>query len=489
VTETAGPPRPGAAGPDQPARPAQDRPAEAAEAAEPGQPPRPAQDRPAEAAEAAEPGRPAQDRPAGAAGAAGPGQPGRGVLLGNADFRMLWAGTTVAQFGTSVGQIAIPLLAVRALAATPLDMGVLTAAQTVGFLLVGLPAGAWVDRIARRRLMLSMDLARSALLLSIPITWWLGALTIPQLIGTAFLVGLAAVFFEVAYGSYLPSLVGREHLMEGNAKLQASQSVAVISGPSLGGTLAGLVGAANAVLTTAAGFLVSAAQLWRIRTPEVPPPKPARRNMRAEIGEGFRFVFGDRMLRAIACCTATNNLFQVIAVTLAVLFLTREIGLSPAATGLVLAVSGVGGALGALTARWISLRVGQARTIWLSMLCSRPFTLLLALAMPGWRVALFGIGWFAIGYGGTVYNVAQVTFRQHMCPDRLLGRMNASNRFLAWGTLPLGGLLGGVLGEWLGIRNALWVAAAGLVLSVLWLLFSPLRGLRDVPGPAPEAAR
>jgi predicted MFS family arabinose efflux permease len=338
--------------------------------------------------------------------------------------------------------------------------------------------------------MLGMDLIRAALLLSIPITWWLGGLTMPQLIGTAFGVGLATVFFEVAYGSYLPSLVGREHLMEGNAKLQASQSVAVISGPSLGGALAGLAGAANAVLTTAAGFAVSAVQLWRIRTPEVPPDKPEQRNLRAEIGEGFRFVFGDRLLRAIACCTAMNNLFQVIALTLAVLFLTREIGLSPAATGLVLAVSGVGGTLGALTARRIALRVGQARTIWLSMLCSRPFGLLLALTEPGWRVGLFALGWFAIGYGGTVYNVSQVTFRQNMCPDRLLGRMNASNRFLAWGTLPLGGLLGGVLGEWLGIRGALWVAATGLVLSVLWLVLSPLRGIRDVPetDPVPAAS-
>lgn len=407
----------------------------------------------------------------------------RGVLLGNHDFRMLWAGTTVAQFGSSVGQLAIQLLAVGALAATPLQMGLLGAAQTAGFLLVGLPAGAWVDRSRRLRLMLRMDLVRCALLLTVPACWWLGVLTMAQLVATAFLVGLAAVFFEVAHGSYLPALVGKDHLMEGNAKLQASQSVAGMAGPSLGGVLAGWLGAANAVLCTAAGFAVSAAQLRRIRAVEPAPAAPGRRALGTEIAEGLRFVFGDRALRAIALCTATTNLFMAVAVALAVLFLNRVVGLPAQATGLVLVAMGVGGGAGVLTARPVSGWLGQERTIWLSMAVSRPFALLLALTQPGWQVGLFVAGWFMLGYGNTVYNITQVTFRQSRCPDHLLGRMNASNRVLAWGTLPAGAALGGVLGEWLGVRGALWVVAAGLILAVGWLLRSPLRSpLRAAPG-------
>jgi MFS family permease len=404
-----------------------------------------------------------------------------GVLLRDHDFRTLWAGTTVAQFGSSVGQLAIPLLAVGALAATPLQMGLLSAAQTVGFLLIGLPAGAWVDRSRRLRLMLAMDVVRCAVLLTVPACWWLGVLTMPQLVVTAFAVGLAAVFFEVAYGSYLPSLVGKQHLLEGNAKLQASQSFASMAGPSLGGVLAGLVGAANTVLCTAAGFAVSAVQLWRIRAVEPRPARPARRDLAAEIGEGLRFVFGNAMLRAIACCTAMSNLFMAVAAALTVLFLNRVVGLSPAATGLVLVSIGVGGGVGVLTARRIAARLGQSRTIWVSMAVSRPFGLLLALTYPGWQVAFFVVGWFMIGFGNSVYNIAQVTFRQSMCPDHLLGRMNASNRVLAWGTLPLGGVLGGALGQWVGVRTALWIVALGLILSVAWLLLSPLRAVHDVP--------
>lgn len=404
----------------------------------------------------------------------------RSSLSGHADFRRLWAGDTISQFGAFVGQFAIPTLAITQLAATPFEVGVLTAAETVGFLLVGLPAGVWVDRMRRRPLMLRTDLGRGLLLTTIPLAWWFHVLTVAQLVLVAALVGVLTVFFDVAYQSYLPSLVGREHLAEGNARLQASQSTAQVSGPAIAGWLVQLAGAATTVLTTAAGFLASAFFLWRIRTTEPEPDRTQRRGMRAEIGEGLRYVLGHPLLRAITGCTATANLFGGVAGAVVVVFLVRELGLSAGEAGLLVTAGGVGGVLGALTSSWWTRRLGQARTIWLVPILTWPLFVLVPLSDRGWQLALFVIGYVAEGYGAVVYNVAQVSFRQAVCPDNLLGRMNASIRFVVWGTLPLGGLAGGALAEWLGARGALWVAAIGGLLPMFWLLTSPLARMRDL---------
>jgi MFS family permease len=406
------------------------------------------------------------------------------TLRTHADFRMLWAGNAVSQFGTRIGGIAAPLLAVSVLAATPFQVGLLNAVQTVGLLLIGLPAGAWVDRMRKRRLMISMDLTRMALLATISIAGWLHILTLGHLLVATLLVGIATVFFDVSQLSYLPTLIGRDELLEGNARLQASQSVAVVAGPALGGWLVGAIGAANTMLATSLGFLLSAGQISRIAAVE-PMPSPTHRNLFAEIGEGLRLVFGEPTLRAIAGCTASVNLFLSIAVTLNVLFLNRELGLSAGVTGLVLAASGVGGLLGAVTGRLFVPRIGRARSCWLSLLVTQPCALLLPLADAHWRIGLFAAGWFVVGYGTTVYNIAQVTYRQAMCPDRLLGRMNASNRFVVWGTLPLGSIAAGLIAGAAGARVGLWVAAAGMSVAVLWLLLSPLRSIRDIPPVSP----
>lgn len=397
------------------------------------------------------------------------------------DFRSLWLGDTVSQFGTFVGHTVLPLLAVTALALTPFEMGLLTAAETAAFLLIGLPAGVWVDRVRRRSLMVVAAAARAGLLLTVPIAWWLGLLTLAQLLVVALVVGVCTVFFDLAYQSYLPFLVGREKLVEGNAKLQSSQSVAQVAGPSIGGGLAQLAGAASAVLTTGLSYLAAAGLLLRIKAVEPRPERRGDTRLAAEVAEGLRFVFGNPLLRAIAGATASANLFSGAILALEVLFLVRTLGLTEAHVGLVLACAGAGSVLGALTVGWWTRRLGQARTIWLVPLLTWPGQLLLPLSEPGWLLALAMIGPAIAGYGAVVYNVAQVSFRQVICPDRLLGRMNASIRFVVWGTLPLGGLAGGVLGEWLGIREALWIAAAGEALAVLWVLLSPLRGMRDLP--------
>jgi len=405
----------------------------------------------------------------------------RGSLFFHADFRRLWAGDTASQFGVFVGNTAVPLLAVVTLAATPFEMGLLTAAETLAFLLIGLPAGVWVDRLRRRRVMLTADFTRFALLLSVPVSWWAGVLTLAQLLVVVLVVGIATVFFDIAYQSYLPSLVGREHLLEGNAKLQAVQSTAQVAGPSAAGVLVQLVNAANTVLVTSLGFLTSALCLLRIRAVEPEPERGGHARLGPQIAEGLRFVFSDKPLRAIVATTATANLFGGAFTAVQVLFLTRTVGLPPAAVGVLLAAGGAGGILGAVCSGALTRRIGQSRAIWLVPLFTWPGHLLLPLAAPGWRLGLAGFGLVLGGFGIIVYNVAQVSYRQAICPDRLLGRMNASVRFVVWGTLPLGGLLGGALGEGLGLRDALWVAVAGEVAAAGWVLCSPLRRMRDLP--------
>ncbi|GLZ33802.1 MFS transporter [Lentzea sp. NBRC 105346] len=397
-------------------------------------------------------------------------------------FTNLWAGHTVGQLGTFVGQTVVPLLAATALAATPLQMGLLTAAGTAAFLLVGLPAGVWVDHLRRRPLMVGADLARAVLLLTVPVCWWLDVLTFAQLLVVALLVSVSTVFFDVASQSYLPSVVGRANLVSGNSRLQSSMSVAEVVGPGAGGGLTQLVGAAGAALTTSLGYLVSAIFLLRINVPESPPAPRGHVRLRTKVAEGLRFVFADRTLRAIMMCTGMSNLAWAMLVSAQILFLTRDLALPAWAVGVVLAAGGVGGVLGALTAERCARRLGHVRTLWLVPLVTWPAALLVPLAGPGWLIGLFVVGLCIRGFGFNVFNVAQVSYRQVICPDRLLGRMNASVRFVVWGAMPLGGLLGGLLGTWIGVRATLWVCCVAMVAALLPLLLSPLVRLRELPG-------
>jgi MFS family permease len=400
------------------------------------------------------------------------------------DFLLLWSGETVSQVGTMVSHLALPLLAATALGATPWEMGVLVAAERGAFLLVGLPAGVLLDRVRRRPVMIGADVARFALFASIPAAWALGVLTFAQLLVVALLGGVATVFFDIGYQSVLPAVVGRAGLVEGNAKLESTRAAAEAAGPALGGGLVQLAGAASAVLLDAVSYLVSAAFLALMRTREVVAARDPVRSLRGDMAEGLRYVLGHPLLRPIALCTGSANLSTGVLSAVSVLFLARELGQPPAVIGLVLAAGSAAGVLGALSAgRWIRL-LGQGRTIVLVPLATGPPALVLPLTTQGAGLAWFAVGMAAVGYGGVVYNVAQVSFRQSVCPDRLLSRMNASIRFLVWGTIPFGGLLGGALGELVGLRVTLLVAALGLVLCPVWVLASPLRRLRDLPATA-----
>ncbi|GAA3440612.1 MFS transporter [Planomonospora venezuelensis] len=409
-------------------------------------------------------------------------------LFRHRNFMLLFGADTISQAGTQISLIALPFVALTALKASELQMGLLVAAETAAFLLIGLPAGVWVDRMARRRILVAADLVRGVLLASIPVAWWLDALTMLQLYGVALGTGLATVFFDIAYQSYLPSLISRDRLVDGNATLEVVRSTAGVAGPGLGGGLVQLLTAPVAVLADAVSFLGSALFLWRIDAAEQVPGRAERRGLLKEIGEGLRYVATHRILRMIAACTATANFANGIFAAVEMIFLSRVLGLAPGLVGLMFSAAAVGGLTGAVVVGRVSRRVGSARLIWLSMLVTSPFMVLVPLTEPGWGLSLFVIGTFVNSVGVVLYNVGQVSFRQSVTPEHMLGRMNATMRFVVWGTLPLGGLAGGVLGEVLQARAALWVSAGLTMLAVVPLLLSPLRGMRDLPAPDEAAS-
>ncbi|GAB3662013.1 MFS transporter [Glycomyces tarimensis] len=412
--------------------------------------------------------------------------PRRGGLLRDHDFRGLFLSTTVSQFGQQITMLALPLVAVIALEASAFEVGVLAAASSLAFLLVGLPAGAWVDRMRRRNVLINCDLARAALLLTVPLAWWADVLTIWHLYVVALLGGVFTVFFDVAYQSYLPHLVGRANLIEGNAKLETVRSTAQLSGPALAGQLIGWLGAPLALLVDAVTMAASALFVVRVRSREPEPDIAHGTKLTAEVREGLSFVLGNRHLRAIICSTGWFNLCSAGFMAMVVVFLPRELGLAPGRIGLVLAAFGVGGLLGSLVARRLAAWIGEGRVLWVSLASTAPGMLLMPAADPDWTLISAAAGMTAAGVGAVVYNVTQVSFRQRLTPDRLLGRMNATVRFLVWGTLPVGSLIGGALGEAYGTRTALWIAAAGCCLSFVPVLLSPLRNLRELPRAADE---
>ena len=406
----------------------------------------------------------------------------RASLFRHHDFRQLWVGDTVSQFGTQLTVLALPVLAVRVLDADELQMGLLGTFEFLAFLVIGLPAGAWVDRWPKRRVLVSGDLVRAVALGSLPLAWGLGVLTFAQLLVVALVMGVCTVFFDVAYQSYLPDLVEPTDIGQGNAKLQASQSVAMIGGPALGGGLIRLVGSPLTIACDAVSFLVSAFFIGRIRHVDTPPPAADRRPIVVEVREGLSFVLGDPLLWRIAASTSTNNFFSSMTGAMLTIYVLNDLGLSPGQMGLALGIGAAGGLAGALLTPQVNRLVGEGRTIPLSVLVCVPAGVFLPLAGTVFSpmVALVASS-LLLTFSVVVYNVTQVSFRQRLCPRPLLGRMNASIRFLVWGVMPIGSLVGGVLGQAYGARAVFWVGLAGTALSTLPVLLSPLIRMRDLP--------
>jgi MFS family permease len=407
-------------------------------------------------------------------------------LWRHADFVKLWTGQTISLFGSQITFLALPLTAVLVLNATPAQMGFLTAAGALPSLLVGLFVGVWVDHYRRRPILIAADLGRAALLITIPIVAAWGVLRIEHLYIVVLLAGTFGLFFDVAHRSFLPSLVKREQLIEGNSKLEMSRSVAEIVGPGVAGGLVQLVTAPIAMAVDAISFLMSALFLGLIRTPE-PAPRPSdqRQNVWGEIGEGLGLVSGNGLLRAIAGCIGTVNLFNSVLETVFVLYVTRELGIGPGFLGLIFAGGSVGFLIGTLLPGWVTRRFGLGLGIIGGLLLVGLSDLLIPLVNESAAVVVITIALataqFFFGLGFVIFNTGQVSLRQAITPDRLQGRMNATLSFVAGAAVPLGGLLGGVLGQTVGLRPTLLLAALGEILAVLWLLLSPVRSLREQP--------
>ena len=395
----------------------------------------------------------------------------RGGLLWHRNFRLLWIGETVSGAGTVMAATGMPLLAVTVLHASTLAVAAITAAAYLPWLVIGLPAGAWADRLPARPLMIACDAVSALLYVSLPAASWLGVLTTGQVLAVALLAGTASVFFATAYQILLPSLVAAADLVEGNAKLQGSAAVAAIGGRGAAGVAAEAIGAASALLFNAASFLVSAACLMRIRTGAAAHrPDAGAATVRAQIGQGVRFVAADPYLRPLTFYGAAANLAYTGSTALLVVFLVRVAGFGAAAVGGLLAAGSVGGVAGAMTARRLAGRLGSARALLLSVLIAGGFSLLIPLAGTGPRAACFVAGSAGASAGIAIGNVIIGSFRQAYCPPFMLGRVTAGMRVLVFGGVPLGALLAGWLATALGTRAALWVVLAGFALSGTLLL-------------------
>lgn len=402
----------------------------------------------------------------------------------NVDFAKLWAGKTVSAFGSVVTRTALDLTAVITLGATPAQLGLLGALARTPALLVGLPAGVWVDRLRRRPIMIVADLARAVLLLTIPLAALLGVLSLPLVALTAFLAGALTVFFEVADNSYLPTVVSREHLVEGNSKLGVSDSLAEIGGPAIGGILVQLVTAPMAILVDAGSFLVSAAMLGLIRQEESPPAQRHHgTGMRAEIAEGLQTVASDPILRALAAAAATFSLMGGFFGALYSVYAIRSLALTPALLGLVIAGGGIGALLGAALNSRITQLAGLGRTLIGGLLIHGACALVVPLARPPATVAgtMLLVAQIIGDAGLMLFFINAISLRQSVTPDRLLGRVNASMDFLVAAVGPVGLLLGGFLGQAIGMRPTLLMGATGSLLGGLWLLLSPVRSLQSQP--------
>ncbi len=413
-----------------------------------------------------------------------------GGLLRQANFRLLWIGETVSTAGNAMAAVGVPLLAVTVLHASTFAVAALTAAAYLPWLVIGLPAGAWVDRLPARPLMIACDVISALLYASLPVAAWTGTLTTGLVVAVALLAGSVNVFFATAYQVYLPSLVATGELVEGNAKLQGGASVASVAGRGAVG-LAQAVGAAPSLLFNAASFLVSAACLLRIRPPEPAPPAPeppTRRGVRAEVWPGIRFVSRDPYLRPLTLYAAWANLAYSGNLALVVVFLVRVVGLGSLALGLVTATSGIGGLTGALVAGRLARAFGTARTLILVAVGGGLSSLLIPLTAKGPRLACYLVGAAVVSGAITAGGVIAASFRQEYCPAPMLGRVTASMRLVAYGAIPLGALLAGALGTALGVRNGLWADLALYAASGSLLLTRNIRTPRNLPRVPPVAA-
>jgi MFS family permease len=406
-----------------------------------------------------------------------------GALWSHRDFLKLWTGQTISEFGSQISQLAIPWVALVTLNATAFEVASLGTVEFLPFVLFTLPAGVWVDRLRRKSVLIAGDLGRAVLLSSIPIAYVTGHLTLAQLYVVGFLVGIHTVFFDVAYQSYLPEIVDRDLLIEGNSKLNVTSSGAQLAGPGAAGGLIALATAPYAILVDAFSFIISGGfTAWIQARAEEPEEPVERRDLMVELWEGLRYVLRHRLLFPQAMSTGVSNFFSNVLFAIIIVYAHRTLGMSSGLIGLSFSLAAIGWMIGASQAdrfrRWLG--VGGATILGASL--SGPGALIVAFTPKSFPVPFLVAGAAIMGFGAVVYNIQQVSLRQAICPPRLQGRMNASMRFLVWGTMPIGSLTGGAIAATAGLHTALFVGAIGGFTSILPIVLSPIRSLREFPG-------
>ena len=400
-------------------------------------------------------------------------------LTRNSAFMHLWAGQTAAEIGFQVGSLATSAIAISLLHASETQIGLLSALQTLAFLLVGLPAGAWVDRWRKRRVMIAANLTRITALTSIPLAYILSSLTLVHLMVVATILGLSTVFFDVAYQSYVPMIASKRYIGAANGRLEASYQVGLAGGPGLGGYLLGIVAAPLVYLLTAATYVASTWAIWRIRTPE-PTPVRSDATLGAQIREGLAFVRGQRILYPLFSCIAAAAFANAGIRVLLPLLVLRTLSMSATQLGLLLSAGAIGGILGALTRpAWIT-RLGIGRCIVLtnivgvSALLAQPASVHVPVA-AAWVIACSGV---ISSYFITIYNVTQMSLRQEICPPDMLGRMNAIFRFAVWGVMPLGSFVAGIIASWVGVEATMYIFTAASIAAGIAMGFTPAARIR-----------
>lgn len=396
------------------------------------------------------------------------------------NFLKLWVGSTVSLFGSQITFLALPFTAVLFLHVTAAQMSFLVFAQTLPALLIGLFAGVWVDRLPRRPFLIIADIGRALLLGSLPIVALLGLLRSEYLFVVAFLVGTLNFFFDAAYGAFLPNIISRQQLIEGNSKLEMSNLLANLAGPGLAGGLIQLLTAPLAIFIDSFSFLVSAFSIWLIRTQEIDRGSEAQSSFWRDLGEGLNVLLKNSTLRSIAACAATLNFFGGITDVVRVLFFVNVLHLSALFFGLLFSIASLSALLGAACNTWITRKLGIGPTILLSAFTLAVGWLLIPLAggSPVVEISMIVVGALLFGISNTLFNVNELSLRQQIIPNRLLGRVGSCMQFIGVGTLPLGALLGGVLGDLIGLRATFLVGCCGFFLAFFWTFFSPVRRLR-----------
>jgi MFS family permease len=400
-------------------------------------------------------------------------------------FMLLWAGQTVSMLGSNVSTVVVPLIAVVTLRATAFDVGLLNFVQTVPFLILSLFIGVLVDRVSRRRLLVTADFGRAIAMGAIPVLAAFGVLNMTILYVCVLVAGVLTVVFDLSYFAHTPSLLPQDLLLTGNSRLELSRQVTALAGPGLAGALIAVVTIPFVVALDAASYVVSVISLLMIRTREADPepqPKPTPRHVFREIGLGIRALFGNRYLRPVLLNAAAFNLFSQVILTLFVLYATRDLGIAPGWIGLIFASGALGGVVGSSLVRRAVGRFRFGTVFLLSMIIVRaslPFVGLVG-GSHAVKIGLFCVIWFATLFGLVTSNACVTTLRQVVVPSEKRGRVNGAYRSISYGVIPLGALLAGVLASVTGVGDAIAIAGACLPFSLLFVIFSPVMRLKKV---------